>query len=427
MFNCPFLHGCSANGSAVRTETQRQGNYLRSLWHQGPPKAPASSAPARASRRHLQPTKGTQFKKNKKRRQRRGKKSTTKPNNAVLESNSSPGAEWPIPSPPPPPSTTGWPSLVEKPDPKLLPLSPEEQSKLAAKHAHQRALKVVHGFFRSSNGDDSDAIDSSSDEDDELMEEDNGGEKYSFFFKLFKEDTELREYYEKNLAKGEFNCLVCGAAGGKNTGKKFKGCLALVQHSITIAKTKKRKAHKVFGKAVCEVLGWDIDRLSSVVSLLSDNSGKTEGNVDSDNKESLMTFVDKVDSVEGNHGEAVPESGSIVTGRLPHGDEGDMNSLMHVGAVKNLENLGTRHPHKMEEPAAEVLPSVSVDRNLENLGIVHPHNMEKPAAEASTSVNVDRNLENLEMLHPLNVEPAADTLTSVSVDKNLENLGSRGA
>lgn len=249
--------------------------YLHSLWHQGPPRAADSAS---IVRHHLQPSKATQFKKKKKRKGKSGKKSANKPNNTASESNSSRGAEWPCPTPPHPPSTTGWPSLEEKPNPKPLSLSPEEQSKLAAKHAHQHALKVAHEYFRSNNADDSDAIDSSSDEDDELMEEEYGREEYSFFFKVFKEDAELREYYEKNFAKGEFSCLVCGAVGGKKTGKKFKGCLPLVQHSITIAKTKKRRAHRAFGQAVCKVLGWDIDHLPAIVSLLSDKSGETQVN-----------------------------------------------------------------------------------------------------------------------------------------------------
>ncbi|KAL0399471.1 UNVERIFIED_CONTAM: hypothetical protein Sradi_2290400 [Sesamum radiatum] len=248
--------------------------YLHSLWHQGPPTAvaPASST---AVRHQLQPAKATQFKKEKKRRGKSGKKSTKKPNNAAPESKSSPWPEWPCPTPPPPDFATGWPCLEAKSGAKTLSLSPEEQLKLAAKHAYQHAVKVVHEFFKSNCAEDSDGIDSSSDEDDELMEEDDGRKEYNFFFNVFKEDAGLREYYEKNFAKGEFSCLVCGALGGKKTGKKFKGCLPLVQHSITIAKTKKKKAHRAFGQTVCKVLGWDIDQLPAIVSLLSDKSSET--------------------------------------------------------------------------------------------------------------------------------------------------------
>ncbi|KAK4439118.1 hypothetical protein Salat_0246600 [Sesamum alatum] len=365
--------------------------YLHSLWHQGPPTAAAPASSSAAVRHQLQPAKATQFKKEKKRRVKNGKKSTKKPNGAVPESKSSPGAEWPCPTPPPD-WATGWPSLEAKSDAKTLSLSPEEQSKLAAKHAHRHALKVVHEFFMGNNADDSDGIDSSSDEDDELMEEDDGREEYSFFFKVFKEDAELREYYEKNFAKGEFSCLVCGALGGKKTGKKFKGCVPLVQHSITIAKTKKRRAHRAFGQAVCKVLGWDIDQLPAIVSLLSDKSSETPGNVNSENNDSSTNFVNNIDSI-GNNGEGVPECGSIATGTLPNCEEGDMNSMMCPDAGKNSEDIGMVHLHNEEEPAAEGLSSVTdsltcpdADKNLENLGIVH--NMEEPAAQGLTSVPV---------------------------------------
>lgn len=184
-------------------------------------------------------------------------------------------AEWLCPSPLHQPSTTGW-ATPEKSSLKSHVPSTEEQSILASRHAHQRALKVVHEFFSTNKSNDSDETDSGSDDDDdELMEEGSGSEeKYSFFFKVFEEGTVLREYYVKNFSEGEFSCLVCGAAGGKNSGKKFKGCLPLVQHAVTIAKTKKRKAHRAFGRAVCKVLGWDIDRLPEVAAMLSDKTGE---------------------------------------------------------------------------------------------------------------------------------------------------------
>ncbi|KAI3457370.1 hypothetical protein Pfo_014033 [Paulownia fortunei] len=393
--------------------------YLHSLWHQGPPRA-AASASAPAVRQHLQPLKATQFKKEKKHRGKRGKKSTNKPNTAP-ESNSSPGAEWACPTPPPPPSTDGWPSLEAKPDSKPLSLSPKDS---------RNWLQNMHISMLSSF---------SSDEDDELMEEDDGRQEYSFFFKVFKEDAELREYYEKNFAKGEFSCLVCGAVGGKKTGKKFKGCLALVQHSITISKTKKRRAHRAFGQAVCKILGWDINQLPSIFSLLSDNSGEIHGNASSDQKESSISLVKNVASVEGKNEEAVPESGSIGTGILPNGDEGDMNSLTCPDdAGKNLEDLVMVHPHNVAEPAAEDLTSNSLtcpdaDKSLENLGMVYPHNIEEPASEglttnSLTSPDADKNLENLGMVYPRNVEESAsegliiNSLMCSDADKNLENL-----
>ncbi|KAG8386395.1 hypothetical protein BUALT_Bualt03G0144400 [Buddleja alternifolia] len=192
--------------------------------------------------------------------------------------------------------------------------------------------------FRSNGGDDSDAIDSSSDDDDEMVEEDDGREEYGFFLKVFEEDTLLKEFYEKNFAKGEFSCLVCGALGGKGTRKKFKGCLALMQHSIAIARTKKRRAHRAFGQAVCKI-------------------EFMQGNLNGDNEESSIITVNNVDSVEGNNGKVVPKNGPIGTEVLPNGDGRDMNSLTCPDANKNSEDPGLVNSHNMEEPSSEGLTS----------------------------------------------------------------------
>ncbi|KAL0443603.1 UNVERIFIED_CONTAM: hypothetical protein Slati_2083000 [Sesamum latifolium] len=244
------------------------------------------------------------------------------------------------------------------------------------------------------------------------------------------EDAELREYYEKNFAKGEFSCLVCGALGGKKTGKKFKGCLPLVQHSITIAKTKKKKAHRAFGQTVCKVLGWDIDQLPAIVSLLSDKSSETLGNVNSENKDNSTNVVNNIDSTVVNNCEGVPERGSIATGTLPNSEEGDMNSMMCPDASKNSEGSGMVHLHNTEDPAAEGLSSVNdsltcpdADKNLENLGVVHPH-MEEPAAQGLTSNSLtrpdaDKNLKNHGMTNPCNSqEPAVKGSTSAPLAGN---------
>ncbi|KAL6554161.1 hypothetical protein OROMI_019834 [Orobanche minor] len=324
-------------------------NYLHSLWYQGPPRAAVSTStfapPTR--RHHLQPSQATQFKKKKKEKAKRAETTSNKPNNTVTPSYLNAGPEWVVPTPPPLPPTEGWPCMESKPDPHPRTLSPGEQSKLSAKHAHRHALTAVTEYFRYDNADnDSDSVDSG-DEDADLMEEDDGQEEYNFFCKVFKEDMELRECYEKNFAKGEFSCLVCGALGGKKMWKKYKGCLALVQHSITIAKTKKRRAHRALGQAVCKVLSWDINELSSIVSLLSDKSAATPENGSiGDKNECSMAVVDNVVSsegdivecknnetvqgsgsvgiidnvvstiIEGKSDEAVPESGSIGTGDI---------------------------------------------------------------------------------------------------------------
>uniref|UniRef100_A0A803N9Z9 Uncharacterized protein n=2 Tax=Chenopodium quinoa TaxID=63459 RepID=A0A803N9Z9_CHEQI len=83
--------------------------------------------------------------------------------------------------------------------------------------------------------------------------------------KVFEEQEELRGYYKKNCENGEFYCLVCGALAGKLS-RKYKNCVAVVQHSVTISSTKKRKAHRAFGHVICKILGWDVHRLPSLPS-----------------------------------------------------------------------------------------------------------------------------------------------------------------
>lgn len=111
-----------------------------------------------------------------------------------------------------------------------------------------------------------DSDDESEDEDD-VMEEDECDE-YRFLMRVFMQDRGIRAYYEKNYEKGEFSCLVCGGSGEK-IGKRFKDCVALVQHSVSIAKTKKRRAHRAYGLVICKVLGWDINRLPTIVSSMA--------------------------------------------------------------------------------------------------------------------------------------------------------------
>lgn len=108
----------------------------------------------------------------------------------------------------------------------------------------------------------------SDDEEDDNVEDDDDSdgrlkEFEEFFIRVFMEDSELIGYYQRCFENGEFCCLVCDA--GKKSGKKYKNCIGLVQHSISILRTANKKAHRAFGQAVCKVLGWDIHRLPTIV------------------------------------------------------------------------------------------------------------------------------------------------------------------
>lgn len=137
-----------------------------------------------------------------------------------------------------------------------------------------KAVRACQELFRTNSGLDGDEFDSEDDEvkegsaDIESEDEDTEASKHSkvfnFFSTLFTERVELREFYVNNHGSGDFCCLVCGGIG-KKVWKRFTGCVALVQHSTAISKTKKKLAHRAYGKVVCQVLGWDTSRLPSVV------------------------------------------------------------------------------------------------------------------------------------------------------------------
>ncbi|XP_049401493.1 uncharacterized protein LOC125865333 [Solanum stenotomum] len=157
------------------------------------------------------------------------------------------GVGWVFPTPAEssPVTEFGWPSFT--PQPSLQPHLPttEELACVAGYRAQQQGLKAMY-------------------EDDDDMEVEKGEKNLNFFAKLFEEDGGLREYYEKNNENGgEFICLVCSGVGKKGWSKRFKDCVGLVQYSITISNM--RQTHRAYGQFICRILGWDINRLPSIV------------------------------------------------------------------------------------------------------------------------------------------------------------------
>ncbi|KAI9186579.1 hypothetical protein LWI28_018758 [Acer negundo] len=160
------------------------------------------------------------------------------------------------------PIASGWPTLKPKKPLVIQFASAEDKVKLAAVELQHKVSKACREFFDENAGSEGDEED-----EDNLMDEDESedSEDFKFFLKVFSENCELRNYYEKNYEAGEFCCLVCGGIG-KKVWKRFKDCLGLLQHSTAISNTKKKRAHRAFGQVVCKVLGWDVDRLPMIVS-----------------------------------------------------------------------------------------------------------------------------------------------------------------
>uniref|UniRef100_A0A803LVS6 Uncharacterized protein n=1 Tax=Chenopodium quinoa TaxID=63459 RepID=A0A803LVS6_CHEQI len=82
--------------------------------------------------------------------------------------------------------------------------------------------------------------------------------------------------------------------------RKYKNCVAVVQHSVTISNTKKRKAHRAYGHVICKILGWDVHRLPSLPS--------KDGDASSQSLEKSCVFPGVVD----NHADGSKESPAVV-------------------------------------------------------------------------------------------------------------------
>ncbi|KAF8019414.1 hypothetical protein BT93_G0175 [Corymbia citriodora subsp. variegata] len=249
--------------------------YLHSLWHQGPPPNPPFSRHSHSSSRAIPVSKPVPFKKQnsaatKKKQQHQRHKTSEEPNQPEKEW---PCKEEPITQPSPP-----WPAMKQKESDSgrtSRPATVEEQAKIATQLMQQNALKRCRRLFvkiDSSDGEEEEDDDNDDDGDemaDDRVEGDNGrleeSEEYKFLLDVFVKDRDLREYYERNHESGDFWCFVCGAQGGKMSGRKFKNCAGVLQHSISVSKTKKRRAHRAFGLVVCRVMGWDVERLPLIV------------------------------------------------------------------------------------------------------------------------------------------------------------------
>lgn len=90
-------------------------------------------------------------------------------------------------------------------------------------------------------------------------DEEEGDDVTRFFEDLLGKDAGLRGFYEAERETGRFLCLVCEGIGVR-AGKRFLGCAALVQHAGTVARTKRRLAHRAFADAVGHLLGWGAGR-----------------------------------------------------------------------------------------------------------------------------------------------------------------------
>ncbi|MED6147511.1 hypothetical protein PIB30_117665 [Stylosanthes scabra] len=188
------------------------------------------------------------------------------------------GAGWVCKTPE---SDSGWRSFNTKSSSQTHLLSAEERSTIAALDLQLKAVEACKAFLVGNTNSDSEEDDIIDDEDededeDESIDGDDEGEEsaeYKFFEKVFKEDGELRRYYENNCKEGHFYCLVCGAVW-KKVWKRYKDCNQLLQHSTTVLRTKRMRAHRAYAQVICKVIGWDIDQLPACSRKISVESKK---------------------------------------------------------------------------------------------------------------------------------------------------------
>ncbi|OMO92490.1 hypothetical protein COLO4_17541 [Corchorus olitorius] len=191
-------------------------------------------------------------------------------NEQELGSSQITGAEWPCIEPQNATTSTdmGWPIFQLSAAPAV---SAEEKIRFNMMQLQQNVFEACKQFFSTNAGSDIDedeGDDDDEDEGDDDDEEDEGGckdsKEFNFFSRLFAENNELRSYYETNFRGGEFCCLVCCGIG-KKVWRTFKDCVGLLQHSTAISKTKRKRAHRAFGLVICDIIGWDIVCLPSIV------------------------------------------------------------------------------------------------------------------------------------------------------------------
>ncbi|CAN8233822.1 unnamed protein product [Cochlearia groenlandica] len=158
------------------------------------------------------------------------------------------GREWPVNEPVRSPSTrSGW--SESTPCKKARHVTEEEKARFALNTLQRDIHRACREFFSRKSGEEDNGSDSD--------EEDSSSSK-EFLSRIFEDKEKLKEHYVKNKESGEFWCLVCGGTGEKSC-RKFKSCLALVQHSLNIGKTDLKTQHRALAHVVCNVLGWDVN------------------------------------------------------------------------------------------------------------------------------------------------------------------------
>ncbi|OMO74745.1 hypothetical protein CCACVL1_16480 [Corchorus capsularis] len=153
--------------------------------------------------------------------------------------------------------------------------------------------------------------------------------------------SELRGYYEENHEKD--------AEPNKGTVNE--------QHSTAISKTKRKRAHRAFGLVICDIIGWDIVCLPSIVLKSQPVEDLSEFPLDGracGNKDESGAAMDKRDSESASKEDVDPNHNSSVN------SENSMNGEASKG--NDLENR-TSNTSANQEKAVDSLNSPLENNN----------------------------------------------------------------
>ncbi|KAH0855522.1 hypothetical protein HID58_007936 [Brassica napus] len=205
--------------------------YLHSLWHQGPPTRNPIHDPVQRSRPNYIPPADFQL-------LSRYGANPIHPQPPLSNKRSRPGSdrEWPV-----------------KELPVILhglarsqaarPLSDSRESEARRESDSERHPPRLPRVFRqesSKSGEESDADDGGGG---------GGGDERSVSVEAVRGEREAEgEFTRRTLCMEKCGCLVCGGSGEKSV-RKFKNCLALVQHSLAIHKTM-RNQHRALAQTL---------------------------------------------------------------------------------------------------------------------------------------------------------------------------------
>ncbi|XP_062228082.1 uncharacterized protein LOC133926262 isoform X3 [Phragmites australis] len=218
--------------------------YLHSLWRRGPPAPAPAHAPAHVLVPATAPIPSRSARRKAiKRKRRRLESGAAEPKDA--------GSEWPL-APSPPASPKAWPDASASASSPAKPPPPSPGSL-----AQREALRAAEEFFSNLFSDDDEG--SESEGDDEAA-------AAGFFTRLFERDAALRGYYERGWEEGQFACMACsGRKARRGKSRRFRGCVGLVQHARAATRYGRPGVHRALACVICSVLGWDIERLPSIV------------------------------------------------------------------------------------------------------------------------------------------------------------------